>query len=236
MLNIAKAESTRDSIRAILSHVYARDYSKNGNLQAQSSLRILVSSVKDIIPNESSFLEKQIGIQQFMISPLQTAETAANILDSFVRSQKPFFMNDLLENARSFVDLNMFELAAYCVRTYAEISLKIQTSEHFAFDKYTKTLGKMNDKLHDGHIIDDERYAIDEPIIRRINNIVHKDGKYAEKPTNKDEMLQMIEWAIDYERYMRQIDWHSTNNSTANQSKNRLSASTDAKRDHRMTE
>ena len=210
MLDIAKAESTRDSIRDILSHVHAKDYSKKGNLQAQSSLRVLVSSVKDIIPNESDFLVKQIGIQQFMISPLQTAETAANILDSFVKSQKPFFMDDLLENARSFVDLNMFELTAYCVRTFAETSLKIQTYGHFVFKKNTKTLGKMNDALHEEHIIDDERYAIDKPIIARINNIVHKNGKYAEKPTNKDEMLQLIEWAIGYERYIGQIEWKSS--------------------------
>lgn len=193
------------SLRALIGEYKQRIMSEKEFRMVNSSLRTLVFAIPSIIPDEKDFLEKQIGWQQLMIAPFQTAEIAGNILESYIKSQKPFFLEDLLENARYFTEMNLFEISAYCVRTYAETALKLNCSPHVNFN--TKTLGRMYDELNNRGFIKNN-YSINDAQIKRINHIVHQDEECKNNPTNKNEIINLIEWAIAFEKQMQSINWN----------------------------
>lgn len=122
-------------------------------------------------------------------------------LEQYIDAHHPKYMDDLLSNANDFIDDEMYNLSAYCIRLYAETCLSSACEGHVDFGK-NKTLGKRFEMLKSYF---GTNYESNMSNIQRINHIVHNDMEAKLNPPTSKEMHVYAKWVITFEKELDSI-------------------------------
>lgn len=174
-----------------------RDPTERYSQSLSNSLENIIKTGIEIFDVNEGFLKVLIGeIGEYGPTPIQL-DIIKNYFEVYVTSQKPAYMDDLLQYSKKFRDEYLYNNAAFSIRLYAETCLKIKL-EDYEFIK-GKSFGWIWTESRKRGLIDEDLMDKHKPKIDELNNMIHNSMKKEYCPATTERITALIQWASEYE-------------------------------------